>query len=63
MSLDRAEIDLSQSFCPGMGYVALSRLKSYKGLVLKGINSMSLVVSNEAFESDKELRKLSQNNL
>jgi len=63
MSLDRAEIDLSQSFCPGMGYVALSRLKSYKGLVLKGINSMSLVISNEAFESDKELRKLSQNNL
>jgi len=62
MSLDRAEIDLSNAFTPGMGYVALSRLRSFDGLVLKGFNKMSLEVSDEAFNFDTELKRLSNLN-
>ena len=39
MSLDAAEIDLSRSFEPGMGYVALSRVRSIEGLYIRGINN------------------------
>lgn len=42
MSLDSAVIDLSRSFTFGMGYVALSRIRTYEGLYLLGINSRSL---------------------
>ena len=42
MSLERAVIDLGRSFGFNMGYVALSRLTSYDGLYLKGLNSHAL---------------------
>ena len=38
MSLDAAEIDLSKSFTCGMGYVALSRVRTLAGIKLMGIN-------------------------
>jgi ATP-dependent DNA helicase PIF1 len=41
MSLDAAEIDLSRSFTPGMGYVALSRVRSMDGVYLTGVNNMA----------------------
>lgn len=53
MSMDAAEIDLSKSFAFGMGYVALSRLRSLEGLSLLGINNMALRVNDEIFEIDK----------
>lgn len=56
MSLDCAEVDLSQSFEKGMGYVALSRIRSLEGLSLKGINEQALAVNEEVFEFDKLLR-------
>jgi len=37
MSLDSAEVDLSKAFTPGMGYVALSRVRSLDGLFLVGL--------------------------
>lgn len=59
MSLDGAEIDLSKSFTPGMGYVALSRIRSIGGLYLSGINAMALQMHPSIFEFDSQLRKTS----
>lgn len=56
MSLDAAEIDLSKSFEPGMGYVALSRVRSIDGLYIKGINNMAMVVNPQIIELDVRLR-------
>ena len=61
MNLDSAEIDLSKCFLEGMGYVALSRLRSLKGLRLMGINNLAFCVNSRALEIDKDFRKLSKN--
>lgn len=60
MTLDTAEIDLSKSFVPGMGYVALSRIKSLDSLRLLGINDMALRVNPEIHAVDRELHRLSE---
>ena len=60
MTLDAAHIDLRRAFVEGMGYVALSRVRGLKHLVLDGINGMALKVSPLAKELDKELRMRSQ---
>jgi ATP-dependent exoDNAse (exonuclease V) alpha subunit len=60
MSLDAAEIDLSRSFTPGMGYVALSRVRSMGGVYLSGINQMALSLHPLIFEFDAELREASE---
>jgi ATP-dependent DNA helicase PIF1 len=56
MSLDAAEIDLSRAFTPGMGYVALSRVRSLDGLYLQGFNDTALRMHPEIYELDRELR-------
>ncbi|MFA6226928.1 MAG: AAA family ATPase [Candidatus Paceibacterota bacterium] len=60
MSLDSVEVDLSKSFERGMGYVALSRVRSLAGLKITGINQNALEVREDIIEFDKELRKLSE---
>lgn len=59
MSLDAVEVDLSKSFEPGMGYVALSRVRTLDGLTILGINEKALEVHNEVLEFDAELQALS----
>ncbi len=59
MSLDEAEVDLSRSFEKGMGYVALSRVRTLSGLYLKGLNEMALRVNDEVLEIDRKFKKLS----
>lgn len=59
MSLDAAEIDLSRSFTPGMGYVALSRVRSIEGVYLKGINNLALAMHPQIFAYDVQLREAS----
>lgn len=59
MTLDAARIDLSRAFVEGMGYVALSRVRSLKHLILDGLNGMALRVSPLAKELDSELRQKS----
>jgi len=59
MSLDAAEIDLGKSFTPGMGYVALSRVRSLDGVYLTGINNMAMQLHPDIFEFDELLRAAS----
>ena len=59
MSLDAAEIDLSKSFTPGMGYVALSRVRSLAGIYLTGVNQMALQLNPTIYEFDRQLQKAS----
>lgn len=56
LSLDSAIIDLSQAFTPGMGYVALSRVRSLKGLYLKGLGEQALDMDQVIAKFDKEIR-------
>ncbi len=60
MTLDGARIDLRKAFVEGMGYVALSRVKSLDTLSLVGINKMALRVSEDALAIDKDLRSQSK---
>ena len=60
MTLDAARIDLSRAFVEGMGYVALSRVRSLKHLILDGLNGMALRVSPLARQIDLELRTKSE---
>ncbi len=56
MSLDAAEVDLSQAFEKGMGYVALSRVRTLGGLSLKGMNKTALMVDEEVLTFDADFR-------
>ncbi|NQV92903.1 AAA family ATPase [Candidatus Kaiserbacteria bacterium] len=57
MSIDAAEIDLSKCFVSGQGYVALSRLRTLGGLVLRGMNEQALEVNKDVLSHDVRLRK------
>jgi hypothetical protein len=63
MSLDAIEVDLSKSFERGMGYVALSRVRSLDGLTLLGINDMAVEVRAEVLDFDEEIKKVSNKHL
>ncbi len=59
MSLDAVEVDLSKAFEPGMGYVALSRVRTLAGLSILGMNEGALQVHPEVLEYDRHLKDLS----
>jgi ATP-dependent DNA helicase PIF1 len=63
MSLDAVEVDLSKSFVPGMGYVALSRVRSLDGLKLLGLNQIAMQVHPEILQLDYELKSSSDNSV
>lgn len=60
MSLDAMEVDLSKSFVRGMGYVALSRVRSLGGMKLLGFNDMSLEIDPEVLEMDQKFQEKSE---
>ncbi|MFT4020497.1 MAG: AAA family ATPase [Acinetobacter sp.] len=60
MTLAAAEINLSQTFEKGQGYVALSRLKSFTGLRLLGFNEQALQLDRLAVKADARFQELSQ---
>jgi len=60
MTLDAAEIDLSKAFEKGMGYVALSRVRSLKGLRLMGLNKIALQIHEQVLDLDTSLREASE---
>jgi len=53
LTLDAAEIDLGDAFEPGMGYVALSRVRSLSGLKLMNLNEMALKVHPKILQHDQ----------
>lgn len=59
MSLDAVEVDLSKSFERGMGYVALSRVRTLEGLKLLGINKNALEVREDVLIYDEDLKEMS----
>ena len=63
MTLDAAEIDLGDAFEPGMGYVALSRVRSLSGLKLMNLNEMALTVHPKILQQDKIFQKNSADTL
>lgn len=60
LSLDSAHMDLSNCFEYGQGYVALSRVRSFAGLSLAGINARALEVHPEIKERDEYFRAASK---
>lgn len=52
-------MNLLDAFVPGQGYVALSRVRSLDGLILRGFNSMSLEVDPRVREYDETLARSS----
>lgn len=53
MTLDAAEMDLGDVFELGMGYVALSRVRSLTGLKLINLNELALKVHPKILQQDK----------
>ncbi len=62
MSLDAAEIDLSKTFAHGMGYVALSRVRTLAGIRLVGFHPRSLSVDPNILTFDETLQIESEDN-
>lgn len=60
MSLDSANIDLSDVFEYGQGYVALSRVRTFGGISLEGYNQRALEVHPEILTADKIFRDASR---
>jgi ATP-dependent exoDNAse (exonuclease V) alpha subunit len=60
MTLDAAQIDLSQTFEVGQGYVALSRIRNIGGLHLLGLNEMALSVDPLILRIDEPIKKASR---
>lgn len=57
MSLDAAEIDLRNAFTYGQGYVALSRVRSFSGMKVIGLNSQALLVDPRVVHRDTHFRE------
>lgn len=62
MSLSAAKIDLRRSFAYGMGYVAVSRVRSLDGLAVLGMKKDALDVDPIIQAKDKEFREASKRN-
>ena len=62
MSLDNAEIDLGKTFTYGMGYVALSRVRTLEGIILKSLDKKALLVDPRVLSLDQELKDQSVQN-
>ena len=62
MSLDNAEIDLRSTFAYGMGYVALSRVRTLEGISLVGFNMDAIRVDPKVLDFDQELKNQSFSN-
>lgn len=60
MTLDEAAIDLSRTFVPGQGYVALSRVRSLSGLYLLGINDLAFKIDPYVRRINRRIKAISE---
>ena len=60
MTLDSAVVDLSAAFTYGQGYVAISRVRTLKGLFLLGYNTRSLEVDPRIIEIENKFQEQSR---
>lgn len=60
LTLQEAEVDLSNTFEWGQGYVALSRLRDIESLKVLGMNEKTLKLSPLARKADARFKQLSQ---
>jgi hypothetical protein len=58
--IDAARVNLSRSFAYGMGYVAVSRVRTLKGLALTGMRENAFAVNPLIAERDNWFRHLSE---
>lgn len=56
-TFDGVSADLSKCFTPGLGYVALSRVKDLDSLVITSFNSSALMISDESYNISKTIKK------
>lgn len=57
-TFDGVEVDLTKIFAPGLGYVALSRVRKLDDLVILGITDRAYNVGSESFKISRGTRKL-----
>jgi hypothetical protein len=55
-------MDLSKCFEYGMGYVALSRVRTLAGIKLLGLNDRALEINPRIYELDGRLQEASKEN-
>ncbi len=63
MTLDAARIDLSNAFVEGLGYVALSRVRSIDHLSMLGLNDIAKKINPIALHLEEYLQKASEETL
>lgn len=56
-TFDGVEVDLSKCFTPGLGYVALSRIRDARNLVIKDFNDKALEVDPQSMKISKIVKK------
>lgn len=56
-TFDGVEVDLSKCFTPGLGYVALSRIRDAKNLLIKDFSDEALSIDPKSFQISKAVKK------
>jgi len=56
-TFDGVEVDLSKCFTPGLGYVALSRIRDAKNLLIKDFSEEALEIDPMSFKISKAVKK------
>lgn len=56
-TFDAVEVDLSKCFAPGLGYVALSRVRNASDLIINGFSPRALEVDPDSLKYSKYVKK------